>query len=289
MRIHLSLRENEVAKTLNQAPSYSGIMRSLQDVEFTHQPSYSTIVRSLQDLESTYQFSIIVPVFNEESKISIVLNQIKDIFAEYVQNYEVIIINDGSLDETLKVILEEQQSDPHIKVLTYPTNKGKGYAVRLGVTNSKGDIVIFLDGDFNISPTEIREFINQLEGYDLTIASKAHPLSVVSGPTERVFLSKAFNLLVRLLVGVKINDTQSGLKVGRGPALRNIFEKIAVKGFAFDVELLAIAIKLGLKIKELPVRVTIDSSFNMKEIVKMFLDVMRIAYRARLTRRYQQA
>jgi hypothetical protein len=152
-----------------------------------------------------------------------------------------------------------------------------------------GDIVVFLDGDLNISPVEIREFINQLEGYDLTIASKAHPLSVVSGPTERMFLSKAFNLLVRLLVGIKIKDTQSGLKVGRGPALRTIFEKIAVKRYAFDVELLAIATKLDLKIKELPIRVTMDSSFNMKEIVKMFLDVMRISYRARLTRHYQQA
>lgn len=287
----MNLNEKEIAKTLNQVPSHSTILRSLrslQDVELTNQPSHSTIVRSLQDLESTYQFSIIVPVFNEESKISIVLNQIKDIFAEYVQNYEVVVINDGSLDETLKVILEEQRLDPHIKILTYPNNKGKGYAVSLGVTNSKGDIVVFLDGDFNISPTEIREYIIQLEGYDLAIASKAHPLSVVSGPAERVFLSKAFNLLVRLLVGVKIYDTQSGLKVGRGPALRNIFEKIAVKGFAFDVELLAIATKLDLKIKELPIRVTIDSSFNTKEIVKMFIDVMRISYRARLTRHYQQ-
>lgn len=271
MRLHLSLDEIDVAKTLNQ------------------EPCNSTLVEPLQAVELTYQFSIIVPVFNEESKISIVLNQIKGILAEYVQNYEVIVINDGSLDDTLKVILEEQKSDPHVKVLTYPTNMGKGYAVRLGVTNSKGDIVVFLDGDSNISPIEIREFINQLEGYDLTIASKAHALSVVSGPTERLILSKAFNLLVRLLVGVKINDTQAGLKVGRGPALRNIFEKVSVKGFAFDVELLAIATKLDLKIKELPIRVAIDSSFNMKDIVKMFLDVMRISYRSRLTRRYQQA
>lgn len=289
MRLHLSLSEDNVAKTLNQEPLNNTILKSLQDVQLTHQPTYSTIVRSLQDLESTYQFSIIVPVFNEESKISIVLNQIKDIFAEYFQNYEVIVINDGSLDETLKVILAEQQSDPHIKILTYATNKGKGYAVRLGVTNSKGDVVVTLDGDLNISPMEIREYITQLEGYDLTIASKAHPHSVVSGPTGRIFLSKAFNLLVRLLVGIKIYDTQSGLKVGRGPALRTIFEKMAVKRYAFDVELLAIATKMDLRIKELPIRLALDSSFNTKEIVKMFLDVMRISYKARLTRHYQQA
>src|SRR5262245_35363405 len=193
----------------------------------------------LQDLGLRHDISIIIPVYNEELKISTVLTHLKDVLNQSNLDYEIIVINDGSIDKTQQVVLQERELDSRVKLLTYEKNRGKGYAVRLGVLSSNGDVVLLLDGDLDISPFEIREYMNQIKGCDLVIASKAHPLSVVICPATRKFLSKTFSILVRLLVGIKIKDTQSGLKVGNGKALRRIFELMVVKRYAFDVELLA--------------------------------------------------
>ncbi len=245
--------------------------------------------KELQNTESKCNISIIIPVFNEESEISALLTHVKEVLNESFLDYEILVVNDGSVDKSLQVIQEEEKLDSRVKVLSYEQNRGKGYAVKQGVVQSKGDIVLFLDGDFDISPIEIKDYVKQLEGYDLVIASKAHPLSTVSGPASRMFLSKMFNLLVRSLIAIKINDTQSGLKVGNGSVLRRIFEIMLVQRYAFDVELLAIATKLDLKVKELPIRITLDNSFNIREIAKMFIDILGISYRLRITRYYQRS
>jgi glycosyltransferase involved in cell wall biosynthesis len=245
--------------------------------------------KELQNIESKCNISIIIPVFNEESKISAVLTHVKEILNESLLDYEILVVNDGSVDKSLQVIQEEEKLDSRVKVLSYEQNRGKGYAVKQGVVQSNGDVVLFLDGDFNISPIEIKDYVKQLEGCDLVIASKAHPLSTVSGPASRLFLSKMFNLLVRSLIPIKIYDTQSGLKVGNGSVLRRIFEIMLVQRYAFDVELLAIATKLDLKIKELPIRITLDNSFDIREVAKMFIDILGISYRLRITRYYQRS
>jgi hypothetical protein len=149
--------------------------------------------------------------------------------------------------------------------------------------------VSFLDGDLDISPIEIKNYVKELEGCDLVIASKAHPLSVIIAPVGRKILSKMFSILVRLAVGINIKDTQSGLKVGNGIALRRIFNVMLVKRYAFDVEMLAIASRLNLKIKESPINITLNCSFNIREIVKMFIDVLGISYRLRIIRFYQKS
>jgi len=241
-----------------------------------------------QARKSQYTISIVIPVYNEESKITSVLRHIKGILSETLLDYELILINDGSTDKTEQIILEEQKLDKRIRVLSYTQNKGKGHAVRLGVLNSKGDIVSFLDGDFDISPSQIRNYVRELEGCDLVIASKSHPLSVISAPFLRKILSKMFSILVRTAVGINVKDTQSGLKVGNGNALRRIFDVMLVKRYAFDVELLAIASRLNLKIKESPIDITLDCSFNIREIIKMFIDVLAVSYRLRIIRYYQK-
>ena len=242
----------------------------------------------LQSPQPLYTVSIIIPVYNEETSIPSILTHLKRTLSETLLNYELILINDGSTDKTEPVLLEEQKLDKRVKVLSYRQNKGKGHAVRMGVLNSRGDVVCFLDGDLDISPSEIKNYIKELEGCDLVIASKAHPLSVITAPFLRRMLSKTFNVLVRLSVGINIKDTQSGLKVGDGNALRKIFNVMLVKRYAFDVEMLAIASKLNLKIKESPIKITLDCSFKLREIVNMFIDVMGISYRLRIIRFYQK-
>ena len=243
----------------------------------------------LEAQQAKYSISVIIPVYNEESKIHSLLAHIKEILSETLLEYELILINDGSTDNSEHVISEEGKLDKRVKVLSYKENKGKGHAVKMGVLNSKGDVVSFLDGDLDISPAQIKNYIRELEGCDLVIASKAHPLSIITAPFVRKVLSKMFSILVRVAVGIDIKDTQSGLKIGNGNALRKIFNVMLVKRYAFDVEMLAIASKLNLKIKESPIEITLDCSFNIREMVKMFIDVLGISYRIRIIRSYQKS
>jgi hypothetical protein len=148
--------------------------------------------------------------------------------------------------------------------------------------------IIFVDGDFDISHNRIKEYINELKNCDLVIASKRHPQSKVYAPLSRKFLSRMFNLIVRLSIGIKIKDTQSGLKAGNRAVLRTIFSVMLVKRYAFDVELLTIATAMNLNIKELPIEIKLDHSFRIQDIAKMVLDVTAISYRHRIRRWYER-
>jgi len=241
-----------------------------------------------QASEVEHMISLIVPVYNEESKISALVAHVKDILRESLHDYEILIINDGSTDNTMQLIEVEKKLDNRVKAISYVQNEGKGHAVKTGVLESSGDIVLFLDGDFDISPNEIRNYIKELDGCDLVIASKAHPLSNVVCPSHRRLLSKLYSLFVRVIVGIRVKDTQSGLKVGNGNTLRKIFEYTSTKGYAFDVELLALATRFDLKIKELPININLSSSFRIHEIAKMFIDTLRISYKLRIRKSYKK-
>jgi hypothetical protein len=117
---------------------------------------------------------------------------------------------------------------------------------------SRGRFVLFMDGDLDISPDLIGEYILQLENHDLVIVSKRHPLSSVSEPARGRFLSRAFNLTARVLTGIRVSDTQAGMKAGGRDAMKRIFQVMLVKRYAFDVELLAVASIMNQSIKEMP-------------------------------------
>jgi dolichol-phosphate mannosyltransferase len=231
--------------------------------------------------------SVIVPVFNQESKISYSLEKIKQAVESAFTNYELIAVNDGSTDNTLTILEGIALTDQHIRILSYTPNKGKGYAVRYGVSHSLGDVVMFLDGDLDISPDSIRDYVEMLSTSDLVIASKRHPKSSVTIPKSRAFLSRAFNVLIRVATGIPQTDTQAGFKAGNGEIMRKIFRNISVRRYAFDVELFTIASILHLKVQEMPVIMKIDRKFSTKEIMNMFIDVTRIWYKYRIAHRYQ--
>jgi len=128
----------------------------------------------------------------------------------------------------------------------------------------------------------------KLKDADLVIASKRHPKSRVDACFSRRFLSCGFNILVRLLVGLDIKDTQAGLKAVKRTALRRVFPLLSVKRYAFDVELIAVSKLLGLKIVELPVNMQLNGKFKLKDAWRMFIDVLGIAYRLRITKFYQR-
>lgn len=236
----------------------------------------------------TATISVIVPVFNEGRKISFSLKKIRKAVETHFPNYELIVVNDGSTDDTLTILKNIALTDQeHLRILSYTPNRGKGYAVRMGVLHSQGDVVVFLDGDLDISPDSIKDYVERLDTADLVIASKRHPESSIIIPRSRAFLSRAFNLLIRLATGIRQKDTQSGFKVGKGDIMRTIFRNASVNRYAFDVELFTIASILHLRVQEMPVVMKIDRKFNTKEIVKMLVDVVRISYKYRIAHRYK--
>jgi hypothetical protein len=143
--------------------------------------------------------------------------------------------------------------------------------------------VLLLDADLDISPDSVKDYIELLSTYDLVIASKRHPRSNVTVPRARAFLSRAFNLIIKLAIDLPQKDTQAGFKAGKGDIMRAIFRNISVNRYAFDVELLTIASIMHLKIQEMPVIMKIDRMFRMKE---MSLDVARIWYKYRIARHH---
>jgi glycosyltransferase involved in cell wall biosynthesis len=228
-----------------------------------------------------------MPVFNQQNKISFSLEKIKQAVESAFSDYELIVVNDGSTDNTLTVLRGITSMDPRIHVLSYTPNRGKGYAVKQGVLHSQGQAVIFLDGDLDISPDSIKEYVEKLSTSDLVIASKRHPESNVRIPRSRAFLSRAFNLFTRVTTGIPQKDTQAGFKVGNGEIMRAMFRNISVKRYAFDVELFTIASVLHLKVQEMPVIMKIDRKFRIQEIIKMFVDVIRISYKYRIARHFK--
>ena len=154
--------------------------------------------------------------------------------------------------------------------------------MKTGIMACQGSKCLFIDGDFDISPEPIRHYFSELEGCDLVVASKRHKLSRVNATRRRMFLSQSFNLFVRIATGVSVKDTQAGLKAGDSCALKKIFSLMSVTRYAFDVELLVIASKVGLKMKEMPVEITVRKAFRVKDILRMTYDVLGIAYRHRI-------
>jgi len=232
--------------------------------------------------------SFVIPAYNEEVFIEDTLGTLDLAIKKKTCEYEIVVVDDGSQDKTYKKALQYSRRNGHVKVIRYARNTGKGFAIKTGVMQSNGDVVIFIDGDMEIDLNTISRHVKALENADMVIATKWHSESTVSMPLSRRFLSRTFNVLVKILIGFSLKDTQVGLKVMKRSAVDKIFPSLAVKRYAFDVELLALAHLYGLKIVELPVKLKISSSFNPKDAWRMFVDLLGIAYRLRITRWYQR-
>lgn len=244
--------------------------------------------KKTKSIQKNIPLSIIIPVFNEEKNISACLIKIRTLLDLSFNDYEIIVVNDGSTDNTLNVLKKMEHMYSNLKIIHYSENKGKGFAVKTGVNSSQGNIVMFFDGDLNISPNVIKEYIKKLETCDLVIASKRHKHSKIVCSFNRGLLSRVFNLIVQGCTGIKLKDTQSGLKIGNGDALRLIFQCMLVKRYAFDVEMLCIATLFKMKIEEMPIELKLTEKFKIKEIIKMLKDVLAIGYRYRILHWYDR-
>jgi dolichol-phosphate mannosyltransferase len=233
--------------------------------------------------------SFVMPAYNEEASIEAALGTLDEVVKNKKLPYEIIVVDDGSRDKTLPRATNYASRNGHVKVVSYSQNEGKGYAMREGFMKTNGEVVVFADSDMEIDFNLVSSYVEALQKGDIVIASKWHPRSVVEMPLVRRLLSCGFNVLVRLLTGINLKDTQAGLKAIKKSAFLDVFPRLAVKRYAFDVELLAVAKLHGLRVVEMPVRLKMGASFRVREMWKMLIDLLGITYRLRVRRFYQRS
>jgi dolichol-phosphate mannosyltransferase len=248
------------------------------------------IERSMPATTEKPELSIIIPAYNEERSIEKTVRKTIDALGELTDNYELIIVDDGSKDKTLDELTQFtlNYKKTRIRVIKNGENVGKGFAVKHAAEYSTGKTVVLLDADMEINPSQIKMYVEWLKYYDICIASKRHPRSVYQAPFIRKVMSLAFNKLVNLFVGLNLSDTQSGLKAMCGDDFKRIMNAIVVKRYAYDVEVLAVAKLLNLSVCELPVNIEQNSNFKLRSIISMFMEVLGIAYRLRIIKWYQK-
>jgi glycosyltransferase involved in cell wall biosynthesis len=243
------------------------------------------------DEQKTVALSVVVPAYKEGRRIHDNLAQLVRELETLGIAYEVIVVSDGNTDGTAGEA--RRLGSPVVKVYDYPMNVGKGFALSFGVAQSSGPLVTFIDADMELDPANIRTFIQLMEhsGCDAVIGSKRHPDSNVSYPAFRRFQSAIYQLLVRTLFGLDVRDTQTGLKLFRRSVLEKALPLLAIKRFAFDLELLVVAQFLGFrKICEAPIRLEyqFESTVNLAAAFHVLWDTAAIFYRLRIRQYYQR-
>jgi len=229
------------------------------------------------------KISVIIPCYNGGKFIRQNVEKINDYLASNFLDYEIIIVNDGSFDDTREKILQVEKNLPKLIFIDNKINSGKGNAVKSGILKSHYEIVMFLDADLAMPIEGLRDFIQAInEGFKIVIASRFVPGLRVIKPIlrHRQFMEKIFRLLRMIITNdYSIQDTQCGFKVFSRETAMAIFPLITVNRFAFDAEVIFIAIKKGYKIKELPVVLQnpIESSVRIyHDSLNMLLDLIRI-------------
>jgi glycosyltransferase involved in cell wall biosynthesis len=238
----------------------------------------------------TQSLSIIVPAYNEATRLGKSLREIVTYLDQYAPESELIVVDDGSTDNTADAAREELANSKtvHTSVISYQSNLGKGRAVRLGLLASRGDIALFTDADLSTPITDAPKLIDPIQQgeYDLTFGSRAldHSLIGVHQPWRREQGGRVFNLLVRIATGLPFWDTQCGFKAFRMSVCRPVIEGATIDRFGFDVELLYVAYRAGLRLQEIPVRWdhAEGSKVNVaSDSVKTLSEVGRIRQQAR--------
>lgn len=230
---------------------------------------------------------MIIPAYKLEGKIGLTVRKVSSVLEKLGVMFEIVVVDDGSPDHTYEEASEALDGD-RVRVLRYGRNRGKGFALLYGFKHCHGDLVVFFDGDLDVHEKQIAMLLRALDVSDCVVTSKWHPESKTVSTTYRKLLSIGFNLLTRVLTGLRLRDTQTGGKAFRRKVLEETLPLLTVKRYAFDVELLTAITAKGYKILEIPAfyPIILKRRFSTLEIFKMFLDLIAIAYRHRIKRQY---
>ena len=238
--------------------------------------------------------SIVIPAYNEQSRIDAALERVMSCVEEQGWDAEVLVVDDGSTDETAAVVELWMDRFPRLHLIQNPGNRGKGYSVRNGLLQAAGDIVMFTDADLSAPMEEANRLLAAIDaGADVAIGSRwlDRAKQTIHQPLYRQFFGRCFNAITRGVMGLPFKDTQCGFKAFRRPAAQVIFRLQRIERWGFDPEILFIARKLGYVIREVPVTWGHDERSRMsylKDGVKMLEEMAVIRYNS-LAGRYDKA
>lgn len=223
--------------------------------------------------------SIIIPAFNEEKRISKTLDAIQQYVVRKEFASEIIVVDDGSQDGTASLVREKTKHVSNLRLVQSP-HAGKGAAVKSGVLGAKGELRLFMDADGSTSIDELDKLLPYANQYDIVIGSRLAKGAVKKTRQNRLreFLGWGFRTLVYVFIATDVQDTQNGFKLFSKTAAEKIFSTLTIAGWSFDVEVLAVAKKYNLKVKEVPIVWVNDGRSKMRfsHMVQMFFDLLRI-------------
>jgi glycosyltransferase involved in cell wall biosynthesis len=228
--------------------------------------------------------SIVIPAYNEEKRLPTSLDTILEFVNGRYEFVEVIVVDDGSRDGTAECVRQYAQTHPAVRLLQNPGNRGKGYAVRHGMLQAKGEWILSTDADLSSPIPEIDRLFSAVSsaGAEVAIGSRALDRSLIGvhQPAGREYAGRVFNFLMRMITGLKFQDTQCGFKLYHASAAREIFSRQQLDGFGFDVEDLFIARVLRIKVVETPVRWNNveGTKVSLLHGVNSFLDPLRVRW-----------
>ena len=242
---------------------------------------------------SPHFLSLIVPVYKQEKIIVRNIRQIKQILDSIRHDYEIIVVFDGLVDSSYKKV--KKANIPKVKTISYIKNQGKSHAIRIGMKKAKGDYVMFIDSGMEIDPNSISMLLEHMEWYnaDIIVGSKRHPASQVNYVPSRKILSEGYYFVVKFLFGIKVRDTQAGIKMFRKEVLEKILPRLVGKKFTGDLEMLVVADTLGFKrIYEAPIKLdyslgSLTSAATLDAIWYIMVDTLAIWYRKNIIRYYE--
>lgn len=230
-------------------------------------------------------FSIVIPAYNEQNRLPGTLEQIFHFLNEQTFSSEVIVVENGSTDDTYQIARQFARQHENLHVI-HNELRGKGFAIQRGIQEARGEYIFMCDADLSMPVDEISKFLPpRLPNVDIAIASREAPGSVrYNEPYYRHFTGRVFNTLIRWLVLPSLQDTQCGFKCIRADVARDIVPYQTLTGWAFDVELLYIACHRGYRVVEIPIHwyFNADSKISvLRDSGRMFLDLLRIRRNAR--------
>jgi glycosyltransferase involved in cell wall biosynthesis len=232
------------------------------------------------------EYSIVIPAYNERARIGKTLERVLECVHSRGWNAELLVVNDGSSDNTAAIVEGFAANNPILRLINNPTNRGKGYSVRNGMLQAAGDIVMFTDADLS-SPMEEAEllFAAIREGADIAIGSRWLEVKrqTLRQPFYRRFFGRCFNLVTRMIMALPFADTQCGFKAFTRQAAQTVFQLQRIERWGFDPEILFIAIKRGYSIREVPVTWGHDERSRisyLKDGIKMLEELVYVRWNA---------
>ena len=239
-------------------------------------------------------YSIVIPAFNESSRLRPTLDKLLAYVHEQNWDVEILVVNDGSKDDTAQVVREYGKIHPEILLIENPGNRGKGYSVRNGMLHSRGDICLFTDADLSAPIEEAGKLLSAInKGADVAMGSRwlNTELQTERQPLYRQAFGRIYNMVLRIVLGMKFVDTQCGFKAFRRSAVQRIFPLQKIERWGFDPEILFLAHRAGLRVDEVPVVWAHSEGTRLNPLrdgIKMFGEVLRIRWYA-MTGAYDQS